>query len=156
MKQTFKTRLLSRGPGGAWTYLAVPFDVYEAFGSKARIAVLGTINGFPFRNSLMPEGDGTHSMMVSKNLQAGAKAGAGETVRVVLQRDDEERSLEVPPDLKQALKKNQAAAATFAAMTYSQKKEYTDWMSSAKMQSTKAARIQKAMVSLASGKKRLR
>jgi len=30
----------------------------------------------------MPEGDGTHSMMVSKELQSGAKAVAGEKVHV--------------------------------------------------------------------------
>jgi hypothetical protein len=31
----------------------------------APVAVVGTINGYAFRNSLMPQGDGTHSMMVS-------------------------------------------------------------------------------------------
>ncbi len=156
MKKTFRTTLLSRGPGGAWTYLAVPFNVQEFFGSKARVAVRGTINGFPFRNSLLPQGDGTHSLTVSKELQAGAKAEAGETVRVVIEKDDEDRVLEVPPDLEQALRDNQGAASTFATMTYSQKKEYTDWLSSARQQSTRTARIQKAIVSLASGRKRLR
>ena len=72
----FKGRLIPRGPGGAWTFLAIPFSVEEAFGSRARVAVSGTLNGFAFRNSLMPEGDGTHSMMVNKALQAGAKAAA--------------------------------------------------------------------------------
>ncbi len=84
--------------------------------------------------------------MAGKELQAGAKAKAGEKVRVVLQKDDEERTLEVPPELEQAIKENQAAASTFAAMTHSQKKEYTDWISSAKQQATKTTRIQKAIV----------
>ena len=74
----FKTRLTSRGPGGAWTFLEIPFSVEKAFGSKARIAVAGTVNGFAFQNSLMPNGDGTHSMMVSKTLQSGAKAAASD------------------------------------------------------------------------------
>lgn len=74
--------MTSKGPGGAWTFLPIPFDVQQVFGSKARVPVSGTINGFPFRNSLMPEGDGTHSMMVSKELQSGAKAVAGEKVHV--------------------------------------------------------------------------
>jgi hypothetical protein len=50
MKQ-FKTRLTARGPGGAWTFLEIPFSVEKEFGSKARIAVAGTMNGFPFQNS---------------------------------------------------------------------------------------------------------
>jgi Domain of unknown function (DUF1905) len=58
MKQ-FKTRLTSRGPGGAWTFLEVPFSVEKVFGSKVRIAVSGTMNGFAFQHSLTPNGDGT-------------------------------------------------------------------------------------------------
>lgn len=36
--------------------LSAPFDVEETFGTKARVPVRGTINGFPFRSSLMPMG----------------------------------------------------------------------------------------------------
>jgi len=90
MKKKFEARLTPRGAGGAWTFLPIPFDVHEAFGTKARVAVSGTMNGFAFRNSLLPQGDGTHSMAVGKDLQAGPKARAGDLVRVVLQKDDEE------------------------------------------------------------------
>jgi hypothetical protein len=57
--------------------------VQKAFGTKARVPVVGTINGFSFRNSLMPEGNGTHSMIANKELQKGAKATAGDTVVAV-------------------------------------------------------------------------
>lgn len=80
MRQEFEAKLMSKGPGGAWTYLPIPFDVREVFGTKSRVAVAGTMNGFAFRNSLMPEGDGTHSMMVGKELQTGAGARAGDSV----------------------------------------------------------------------------
>lgn len=46
----FKAKLKAAGPGGAWTYLAVPFNVEKVFGSKARVAVKGTLNGFAFRS----------------------------------------------------------------------------------------------------------
>jgi Domain of unknown function (DUF1905) len=69
MKQ-FKTRLTSRGPGGAWTFFEVPFSVEEAFGSKARIAVSGTMNGFAFQNSLMPNGDGTPKRAETRTARA--------------------------------------------------------------------------------------
>lgn len=156
MTKTFEAELRSKGPGGAWTYLAIPFDVLAAFGTRARVAVSGTINGFAFQNSLMPEGDGTHSMMVSKELQAGAGAVAGDVVTVVLQRDEQQRVVSVPRELEAALEQSPAAAATFAAMSYSQKKEYADWISSAKQQATQESRTAKAIQMLAEGKKRLR
>jgi hypothetical protein len=156
MKQTFKATLTARGPGGAWTFLPIPFNVQEAFGTRARVSVSGTINGFAFRNSLMPEGDGTHSMMVSKELQAGAKAKAGDTVSVVIDKDTKERTIETPKELELALRKHKQAAAVFSTLAYSHKKEYIDWITSAKQEQTKATRIAKAIEMLAEGQKRLR
>jgi hypothetical protein len=156
MKQTFEARLTARGPGGAWTFLPIPFDVHAVFGSKARVPVAGTINGFPFRNSLMPEGDGTHSMMVGKELQAGAQAKAGDLVRVTLDRDDGERTVEVPAELQAALDANKAAAAFFASLTASQKAEFAGSVSTAKQAATRASRVAKAVALLAAGKKQIR
>jgi hypothetical protein len=156
MKQEFKSRLMAKGPGGAWNYLAIPFDVNQVFGSKAGVAVAGTINGFSFRNSLIPEGDGTHSMMVSKELQTGANARAGDLVSVTLEPDKGERIISVPQELETALAENRLAAEWFDTMTYSQKKEYVDWILNAKLAATKTCRMAKAINMLAAGKKRLR
>jgi hypothetical protein len=154
--QEFEAVLTARGPGGAWIFLPVPFDVESAFGSKAQVMVAGTINGFAFRNSLLPQGDGTHAMMVGKDLQAGAGAKAGDKVRVIMRRDDEERTVEAPDDLRAALAGRPRAEAFFAGLTASQKKEYVDWIVSAKQAATREARIAKALDHLEEGKKRLR
>jgi hypothetical protein len=145
MEKLFEATLTARGPKGAWTFIPIPFDVKEAFGTKARLPVKGTINGFPFRNSLMPEGDGTHSMMVGKDLQAGARAAAGDRVQVTLAVDRAERVVEVPPELEQALEADALAAASFAAMPPSHKKEYVEWITGAKKAETMTARIAKAV-----------
>lgn len=73
--QTFTTTLIGRGPSGAWTHMDVPFSVEEAFGTRARVAVRGTINGFPFRSSLMPRGKGVFYMAINREMQEGAQAG---------------------------------------------------------------------------------
>ena len=156
MKMEFEALLAAKGPGGAWTFLPIPFDVKEVFGTRGRVAVAGTVNGFAFHNSLMPEGDGTHSMMFNKDLQAGANAKAGDRVKVVLERDQGERKIETPPELEKALRGNRKAASLFSELTFSQKKEYVDWISSAKQLATKESRAAKAVDLLASGKKRLR
>jgi hypothetical protein len=155
MKKEFKGKLVPRGAKGAWAFLHIPFDVQAVFGSRARVPVSGTINGFALRNSLMPEGDRTHAMMVGKAIQAGAKARSGDTVSVVLQRDDAERTVEVPAELTGALAKNKKAAATFATLPPSGKKEYSDWIAGAKQVEMKARRVAKALQMLAAGQRRL-
>ena len=150
MRQTFEAKLMGKGPGNAWTYLAIPFDVQEVFGTRAHVLVAGTVNGFPFRNSLMPEGDGTHSMMVSKELQQG------DVVAVSLELDLAERIVTLPEELALAFEANEQAASFFDRLTHSQKKEYVDWIQSAKQTSTKASRTAKSVEMLAAGRKRLR
>jgi len=156
MKQEFEVILQSKGPGGAWTYFTVPFNVQEVFGTKARVSIRGTMNGASFHNSLMPEGDGTHSMMVGKELQEAAKAKPGERVHVALERDETERTVNVPKELESALQAATQAAAFFASLTASQKKEYADWIASAKQETTKESRAAKAVEMLLAGKKRIR
>ncbi len=145
MKQHYKSRLVAHGPNGAWTFLKIPFNVEKTFGSKAQVRVAGTLNGFAFRSSLMPLGDGTHRMAVSKLLQAGAKAGAGSVVAVTMDIDRKERVVVVPVELKRALAKNKKVAKAFAALSYSHRKELADWVGAAKQVETRLRRAKKAV-----------
>jgi hypothetical protein len=145
MKKTFTARLTPRGPGGAWVFLPIPFNVEETFGSKARVPVAGTLNGFAFRNSLLPQGDGTHAMAVSKELRAGAQASAGDLVAVVLQVDQAERIVSIPPELEAVLSKSKKLSQAFAALAPSHRKEFADWIGSAKKAETRLGRADKAV-----------
>ena len=149
----FHERLEARGPGGAWIFITVPFDAAAEFGGRGRVPVAGTINGFAFRSSLLPVGDGTHRLAVNKSMQAGAQAAAGDLVAVVMRRDDDERIVEVPDELRHALAGAPAAAATFEQFAYSHRKAYVDWVASAKASETRERRAAKAVSMLASGKK---
>lgn len=82
-KLTFKVKL--DGMAGMETAaLSAPFDVTQTFGTRARVPVRGTINGFPYRSSLMPM-DGCHRMVVNRDIREGAKVKAGDTVTVVME-----------------------------------------------------------------------
>jgi Bacteriocin-protection, YdeI or OmpD-Associated/Domain of unknown function (DUF1905) len=151
MEQRFTAELLGRGPNAAWVFLPVPFNVAEVFGSKARVAVSGTLNGAPFRNSLLPNGDGTHSMPVNKELMESAKAAAGETVAVVMLIDKEPRAVSAPDDLKAVLTESHSAELAFEKLSYSYRKEYVDWINGAKKPDTRERRIQKSIEMLVSG-----
>jgi hypothetical protein len=148
----FQATLEARGPGGSWIFITIPFDAAAAFGSRGRIPVKGTINGFAFRSSLLAVGDGTHRMAVSKPMREGAKASAGDRVAVTMARDDAERTVEVPGELQRALAGAPDAAATFERFAYSHRKAYVEWIASAKQAETRERRAAKAVTMLASGK----
>lgn len=153
-EKRFEGVLTARGPKGAWTYMSIPFSVEEAFGKKSRVPVSGTINGFPFRNSLMPNGDGTHLMTISKELMQGAKAAQGERVKVTMKIDDSPREVELPAELAEALARDKQAAETFATLAHSHKKEFTDWVAGAKRAETRASRAEKAVEMIREKKRR--
>ena len=147
----FKAQLVSRGPGGAWTYLQIPFSVPEVIGRKGQVPVRATINGFTFRNSLMPRA-GVHILGVGKDILASAGAIPGDTVQVELAIDDAPRTVTVPSDLQTALAQSPSISQTFTALSYSHKKEYIDWIESAKKPETRQNRIEKMAEMLASRK----
>jgi hypothetical protein len=151
--QRFRAKLTARGPGGSWVFLPIPASVSAAFGSKARVPVTGTINDFPFRSSLIPEGGGAHYLAINKGMQAGANAGAGDTVTVAIELDLAERVVAVPPELEAALNRAGEARTIFESLSYSHRKEYADWVESAKRSETRLTRADRAVELLRGGQR---
>lgn len=67
----------------------------------------------------------------------------------------EKPEAEVPPALAAALKKNKAAATRFAAMSPSCRREYCEWIGTAKAEATRDKRLAQAMEWIAEGKHRM-
>ena len=152
-KRKFQVRLEFMGPGGSWTCIRLPFSVEEVFGTKARLAVKGTINDFAFRSSVFPDGSGAHIMMINKAMQKGSGSKAGDIARVVMERDDTPRTLSVPKDLGNAIANERETEERWEAFSYSWKKEYLDWIEAAKREETRARRIEKAVTLVSAGKR---
>jgi hypothetical protein len=142
-KLRFKIKLVVQ-EGTSATGFYAPFDVPQTFGTRARVPVRGTINGFPFRSSLMPMGGG-YCMAVNKTMREGAKAKAGDEVEVVLERDTAERTMEAPPELAQELAKNKKAREKWDGLAFTVKKEMANSISGAKQEETKKRRLAKVM-----------
>ncbi len=145
--------LLEKYEGMEATGIHIPFDVKEAFGSRARVPVRGTINGFLFRSSIFPDGDGHHYMVVNRETRAGANVKGGEEIDVVMERDDEPRTITPPPDLARALKANRAAREAWNKLSYTHQKEYARAIEGAKKPETRERRIESALAELSAGKK---
>ncbi len=43
---------------GTWTFFTVPFDTSTEFGTRSRVQVKGSIDGLPYRGTLLPSGEG--------------------------------------------------------------------------------------------------
>lgn len=152
-KMKFQAKLEAGGKGGAWVILRVPFSVVQEWGSRARVAVKGTLNGHPFRSSIFPMGAGTHGLMVNRQMREGAGAGAGDRVGVVMEVDTAPRTVSVPKDFQQALGRNGKAKAFFAKLPPSHQRAYVEAIEEAKKPETRVRRIEKAIAVLAAGRK---
>jgi hypothetical protein len=145
MRKRFRAKLVGRGPGGAWTFLPIPFDVEAVFGTRARVPVRGTLNGCAFRNSLQPNGDGTHSMPVNRELRRSAAAGPDDLVEVVIERDEASREPEIPTELGEALAGEPEIEALFERLSVSHKQEFVEWINTAKKPETRCRRVDKTL-----------
>jgi methionine aminopeptidase len=137
------------------TGILIPFDVPKVFGTRARVPVRGTINGFPYRSSIFPMGgEGCHYMAVNKSTRDGAHAKAGDTISVVMERDEEPRVITPPQDLARALKADREAQAAWEKLSYTHKKEYAKAVEEAKRPETRVRRIERAVAELSARKAR--
>ena len=148
-QQKFRTKLLGM-KGMETAVLKPPFDVPKTFGRKGRVAVKGTINGFAFRSSLMNMGDG-HMMVINKDLRAGAKCKAGDTVSVVMQIDEAKRTVEVPAWLKKIIAADAKAKAAWEKLSFTHQKEYVREIADAKREETRDKRVAQMINNLRTG-----
>ncbi|MBX3063289.1 MAG: DUF1905 domain-containing protein [Anaerolineae bacterium] len=135
------------------TYFTVPFNVEQVFGTRGQVKVKGTIDGTPYRTSIQPMGDGTHSMMVTKAILTVIGKAVGDTIRVTMEIDTDERVVITPEDFQLALEENERAKQIYDKFPYSHRKAYVDWIDSAKKEQTRIKRIKQAVVMIVDGKK---
>ncbi len=104
--------------GRTATGIHVPDEVITALATGRRPAVRATVNGYTYRSTVASMG-GRFMLPVSAEHRAGAGVAAGESVIVVLERDDEPRRVTVPPELAAALEGDPRAKLRFESLSYS-------------------------------------
>src|ERR1700689_3119580 len=100
----------------------------------------------------MPCG-GARMMPVNQTLCRGAGVGPGDVVDVVMERDEEERTVDAPPELGRELAKSKAARARWDELGFTHKKEMASSISGAKQEETRKRRLAKVMQVLKTGAK---
>ena len=132
------------------TGVTIPFDVEEVFGSK-KPPVKVRINDAEYRSTIFRM-KGKYLLVVPRLFREAAGVKAGERVTVEIERDTEERTVDVPDDLAQALSEAGLTGA-FAKMSYTHRKEYANSVTEAKKPETRARRIAKAVEMIAEKRK---
>lgn len=133
---------------GGWLCIDIPVDIQAVYGVRGRMPVAGTINGFSFRSSVFPTGDGKHMMLVNKTMQAKGNIHEGDPVPLEIDRDTAPRKNEVPEDLEKGLKSNPKIKAFFDTMPYSHQKAYINFLVEVKRPETRTRRIEKILKEL--------
>lgn len=137
-----------------WT-LTLPKSASAKLPSRAATMVEGTINAFPFRAALEPDGKGNHLLSVNRTMRDGAGGNDTAAVAVEFARVGEEPELRVPSDLKKALAADPVAQAAWEDITPMARRDWIFSITSAKQAETRKRRIEKACDMLACGKRRL-
>ena len=121
------------------TMFEAPVDMRATFG-RARPPLLVTVTGHTYRTT-----PGVYSarayVPLNRANRAAAGVQAGDEIEVVLALDTQPRTVDVPADLAAALAADTTAQERFAAMSYSHRHEYVDWIEEAKRSQTRARRV---------------
>src|SRR5262249_55163677 len=123
--------------------------------SRGQTTVEGTLNGFAFRATLEPDGQGGHWLKVDRTMReaAGAEAGGGGTLENPPV--GEEPGAKGPADLRKgAPAAPPRAREVWSDITPIARRDWIHWIVSAKQAETRARRIRNACSMLAAGKRR--
>lgn len=149
-KYRFKAKIEAANQGGA--YVLFPYDTEKEFGTKGKVPVKATFNGIPYTGSLIKYGNPQHTLGLMKAIREELGKGVGDTIDVVLWKDETVRTLEIPAELERMMKR-EGLHGFFDSLSYTHRKEYCRWVAEAKKEETRARRLEKAEAMMKAGVK---
>ena len=96
--------------------------------------------------------NGVGLVVVNRSVKAATGVDAGDRVRVEMELDTEPRTVRVPAELKAALAADAAVEAAFAALSFTHRREYVEWVEEAKREETRSRRIAATVERVREGK----
>ena len=91
-------------------------------------------------------------MVTNREMRERARVKAGDTVKVVMERDEAPRTVDPPALLKKELAKNKTAQANCEKQSFTYKKEMARSITEVKRDETRTRRLVKVMDVLTKGK----
>jgi hypothetical protein len=138
-----------------WTFFRLPQDASDKLPSRSMVSVEGTLNGFPFVATLLPDGEGGHWLKVNEEQRGAAGAKVGALVTLEIAPVSVEPEPEVPEDLQDALATaSLKAQKTWSITTAIARRDWIFWITSGKKAETRTKRIGVAIDKLSKGSRR--
>ena len=142
LEKSFEAALERDGTPLQWVIVRIPFDAAKIWGKRGQIRVKGEINGFQFRTSLFPTGDGRHVLVVNKRMRAGGKTDLGVTARFRMEPDPEKHELAVPVEFERVLAEDKALCRWYGQLSNSTRNEIVKWIHGVKSPEARARRAE--------------
>ena len=143
--QKFNAKIIEAPRGGA--YVEIPFYVEDIYHAK-RVKVKALFETIEYRGSLVKMGTDCHILGMPKAIREKLNKQIGDSVSVTIEKDEEERIIELPVEFKEILHQETEALAFWETLSYSNQKKYMTWITSAKKEDTKMKRIESAIQKL--------
>jgi hypothetical protein len=147
-KYRFKAKIEAGEGGGAYVFF--PYDTEKEFATKGRVPVKATFDGVPYTGSLAKCGSPLHVLGMLKTVRVQTGKGPGDTVELVVWKDDEVRTVQLPLDFERLMKKT-GLLQVFNKLSYTHRKEYCRWITEAKKEQTRLSRLEKSIEMLRKG-----
>lgn len=128
----------------------IPDELVQGLNAGRRPKVKVTVNGQVFRTSIAKMG-GPYWLGISKARREEAHLTVGESYELQIEIDTEERTIALPDDLAAAISGDQTALAAWEQLSFTNKREIAESISSAKRPETRDRRIAKAAETLRFG-----
>ena len=125
-------------------WIEFPYDLKETYGVGNLVPVVITFDGHEYRGSIAKMGP-KPALLIRKDIWQKLGKQHGDDVDVVVQLDKAERKVEVPDYFDQELSQHPEVKEIFDKMSYTHRREYVEWITSAKQEETKLRRMQKAI-----------
>lgn len=147
MKKYSFTAEIKKHEGKDATYIEVPLDIEKEFGAK-RVKVKVKFDGIDYRGSIVKMGLPCYMIGITKEIRSKIGKTYGDAISIELEKDEEDRVIELPTEFKEKLIQNDAAYKFYGSLSYSQQRKYYQWITSAKKEETKIKRMKEAVEKL--------
>jgi hypothetical protein len=139
-------------PYGTFRGIEVPREVSEGLAAERRaltgsnasgrgpIAVVVTANGFRFRSTLLPQGNGAHRFFLNGEIRKRLRVDVGDLVDLEMEYDPLPRDIAIPDDVEETLS-NAGKLGFFEALSPGIRRQILGWILDAKRPDTRARRI---------------
>jgi len=123
-------------------YIEFPYSVQEVFGTRGMVKVKALFDGtVEYRGVLSNMGTGCHILILTQEIRRKLGKTFGDAVSVELEKDLDVREVIVPEYVQDLLDENPDERTFFEKLSYTHRKEYINWITSAKKEETRAKRL---------------